>query len=129
MADSSNSQSSSTILRGLGHSLSNIERQDERSQRFDEIEKHRAEILRKAQHSSGAADENDTIPLLAHFIDNLSSQNQTVSKCQRILNTLSFEEISWRQDSIAPARASTFDWTFKNTKLGFAEWAENNDGE
>ena len=73
-------------------------------------------------------DESGNVESLARCFENLSLQVQTIEKCQRILNTLTFEEIHWRQDNIPEAHANTFDWIFRNSKLGFTDWAAAKDG-
>jgi hypothetical protein len=122
------SQSSSSILRGLGHTLKSIEEQKERSLRFYEVENQRSETLQKAERIIGSMDENGISTILTQCFDRLSAQMQTISKCQRVLNTLSFEEIYWRQGNITPAHARTFDWIFKTQELGFTKWAESQNG-
>ena len=112
----------------MGHTLKSIEEQKERSLRFSELENQRSETLHKAERIIGSMDENGISTILTQCFDRLSAQIQTISKCQRVLNTLSFEEIYWRQGQITPAHAKTFDWIFKTQELGFTKWAESQDG-
>ena len=122
------SQSSSNVLRELGCISQALENQDKRASRLAELEKCRHEVLEKAERIVGSMDQHGAVELLSSSFDKMSSQVRTINSCQRILRTLAFEEMNTRQENIAQAHASTFDWIFRNPKLDFTDWASAKDG-
>lgn len=112
----------------IGHSHSDVAYQNDRLKQFEQLEEHRAKVLAHAARIDDSLDTDGTPDMLASLFDSLSAQIQSVSKCQRILHTLSFKEILQRQENITQPHRNTFDWVFTNPALGFTEWAAEKDG-
>lgn len=69
------------------------------------------------------------------YLDNLSEElcalakeGQQVAQQQAILQTLLFEEILQREETIKDAHEATLDWMFEKNKTKFMEWLEFKEG-
>ena len=58
-------------------------------------------------------------------IDRLSEQAKEIEWEQRILDSLSFEELRERESSIKRAHENTLDWVFSNPNTRFLRWLES----
>ena len=57
-----------------------------------------------------------------------AKQVRTIAFCQRVLETLSFEEIHRRRDGIPDAHRRTFEWIFDRNTTDFSNWASRKNG-
>jgi TolA-binding protein len=58
----------------------------------------------------------------------LAKEGQQVAQQQAILQTLLFEEMEQRHETIKDAHKATLDWMFEPNKMKFVEWLETESG-
>ena len=58
----------------------------------------------------------------------LAKEGQQVAQQQAVLQTLLFEEILQREETIKDAHKATLDWMFEKNKTKFMEWLEFKEG-
>ena len=101
---------------------------EQRETTLARLEKERPEVLEMLKRTVGSADASNSIDSLSHALEKMSSQVRTLNTCQRILGTLAFDKMTCREESVHPAHANTFEWIFRDPKLGFTTWAQKKNG-
>ncbi|KAF7190662.1 Vegetative incompatibility protein HET-E-1 [Pseudocercospora fuligena] len=120
------SQASTEILQNLGHLSRIIEEQ--RSGRLTELENRIAALQCKSQPVGESSNQDDASSSLSAGLGQMAAQTRQINTCIHILNTLRFEELILREDSIAETHQGTFRWIFLKSELGFTKWLSKGNG-
>lgn len=70
----------------------------------------------------------DVLDRLSSNLLALTEESKRVGRQQQILNSLCFNSIKFRHDSIEGPHADTFQWVFKSSESNFMTWLESQNG-
>ena len=79
-------------------------------------------------NQSHSASYSASLGSLSSTIQGLFDDARKIPTCQRVLESLLFEEIKLREDQIQPAYTKTFTWIFEDDTTSFKRWLTSSDG-
>lgn len=77
---------------------------------------------------TGLEDLSKQLLILAEEGQKISQQQDILAQQQKILQTLIFEEMEQREESIKDAHKTTLDWVFKKNETQFMNWLKTEKG-
>jgi hypothetical protein len=85
------------------------------------------ELVAKGQ-GTGLENLSKQLLILAEEGQKISQQQDILAQQQKILQTLIFEEMEQREESIKDAHKTTLDWVFKKNETQFMNWLKTEKG-